>query len=66
TEISQSSRHINLVPDETVYKEWEDRMERAAVGNPLSLHFNKINKKIRKNVERESRERKLERKNEIG
>ncbi|GJY76403.1 hypothetical protein Tco_0481519 [Tanacetum coccineum] len=30
TEISQSSRHINLVPDETVYKEWEDRMERAA------------------------------------
>ncbi|GJW85072.1 ribonuclease H-like domain-containing protein [Tanacetum coccineum] len=26
------------------------------VGNPLSLHFNKINKKIRKNVERESRE----------
>ncbi|GJW90725.1 hypothetical protein Tco_0168278 [Tanacetum coccineum] len=26
-------------------------------GNPLSLHFKKINKKIRKNVERESRER---------
>ncbi|GKG00843.1 putative reverse transcriptase domain-containing protein, partial [Tanacetum coccineum] len=25
------------------------------VGNPLSLHFNKINKKIRKNVEREFR-----------
>ncbi|GKG26889.1 hypothetical protein Tco_0402592 [Tanacetum coccineum] len=35
------------------------------VGNPLSLHFNKINKKIRKNVERESRERKLERKMEL-
>ncbi|GJV67243.1 hypothetical protein Tco_1482752 [Tanacetum coccineum] len=30
TEISQSSRPINLVADETVYKEWEDRMERAA------------------------------------
>ncbi|GJW92919.1 hypothetical protein Tco_0172591 [Tanacetum coccineum] len=25
-----SSRHIHLVADETVYKEWEDRMERAA------------------------------------
>ncbi|GKG40912.1 hypothetical protein Tco_0470124, partial [Tanacetum coccineum] len=35
------------------------------VGNPLSLHFNKINKKIRKNVERESRERKLERNIEL-
>ncbi|GKC28775.1 hypothetical protein Tco_1036069, partial [Tanacetum coccineum] len=30
TEISQSSRPINLVADEAVYKEWEDRMERAA------------------------------------
>ncbi|GKA03618.1 hypothetical protein Tco_0676399 [Tanacetum coccineum] len=30
TKISQSSRPINLVADETVYKEWEDRMERAA------------------------------------
>ncbi|GJQ89316.1 hypothetical protein Tco_0000455 [Tanacetum coccineum] len=30
TEISQSSGPINLVADETVYKEWEDRMERAA------------------------------------
>ncbi|GJT55335.1 retrovirus-related pol polyprotein from transposon TNT 1-94 [Tanacetum coccineum] len=30
TEISQSSRPIHLVVDETVYKEWEDRMERAA------------------------------------
>ncbi|GJZ89046.1 putative ribonuclease H-like domain-containing protein [Tanacetum coccineum] len=30
TEISQSSRPINLVADETVYKEWEDRMERVA------------------------------------
>ncbi|GJZ46011.1 uncharacterized mitochondrial protein-like protein [Tanacetum coccineum] len=30
TEISQSSRPINLVADEIVYKEWEDRMERAA------------------------------------
>ncbi|GKA35281.1 hypothetical protein Tco_0721772 [Tanacetum coccineum] len=30
TEISQSSVPINLVADETVYKEWEDRMERAA------------------------------------
>ncbi|GJV28863.1 hypothetical protein Tco_1385311 [Tanacetum coccineum] len=29
-EISQSSGPINLVADETVYKEWEDRMERAA------------------------------------
>ncbi|GJX32231.1 hypothetical protein Tco_0242086, partial [Tanacetum coccineum] len=29
-EISQTSRPINLVVDETVYKEWEDRMERAA------------------------------------
>ncbi|GKE42934.1 hypothetical protein Tco_1470218 [Tanacetum coccineum] len=28
TEISQSSRPIHLVADETVYKEWEDRMER--------------------------------------
>ncbi|GJW44518.1 hypothetical protein Tco_0073317 [Tanacetum coccineum] len=30
TEISQSNGPFNLVPDETVYKEWEDRMERAA------------------------------------
>ncbi|GJZ89474.1 reverse transcriptase domain-containing protein [Tanacetum coccineum] len=37
----------------------------VTVDNPLSLHFNKINKKIRKNVERESRERKLERKMEL-
>ncbi|GKD65864.1 hypothetical protein Tco_1307972 [Tanacetum coccineum] len=29
TEISQSSRPINLVVDEIVYKEWEDIMERA-------------------------------------
>ncbi|GJS17920.1 hypothetical protein Tco_0412392 [Tanacetum coccineum] len=29
-EISQSSRPINLVADKTVYKEWEDKMERAA------------------------------------
>ncbi|GKA49866.1 putative ribonuclease H-like domain-containing protein [Tanacetum coccineum] len=26
----ETSGHINLVPDETVYKGWEDRMERAA------------------------------------
>ncbi|GKF86876.1 hypothetical protein Tco_0254703, partial [Tanacetum coccineum] len=30
TEISQSSRPIRLVADETVDKEWEDIMERAA------------------------------------
>ncbi|GJR33363.1 hypothetical protein Tco_1109595 [Tanacetum coccineum] len=30
TEISQSSRPINLVADDTVYKEWEDRMETVA------------------------------------
>ncbi|GJX33129.1 putative ribonuclease H-like domain-containing protein [Tanacetum coccineum] len=30
TEISQSSRPIHLVADETIYKEWKDRMERAA------------------------------------
>ncbi|GJU48069.1 hypothetical protein Tco_1217624, partial [Tanacetum coccineum] len=30
TEISQSSGPIHLVADENVYKEWEDRMERAA------------------------------------
>ncbi|GKE18637.1 putative ribonuclease H-like domain-containing protein [Tanacetum coccineum] len=30
TEISQSNGPINLVADEIVYKEWEDRMERAA------------------------------------
>ncbi|GKE40714.1 hypothetical protein Tco_1464119 [Tanacetum coccineum] len=30
TEISQSIRPIHLVADETVYKEWEDRMEKAA------------------------------------
>ncbi|GKA33933.1 hypothetical protein Tco_0720362 [Tanacetum coccineum] len=29
TKISQSSRSINLVAYETVYKEWEDKMERA-------------------------------------
>ncbi|GJV68454.1 putative ribonuclease H-like domain-containing protein [Tanacetum coccineum] len=29
-EISQSSGPINLVADETIYKEWEDKMERAA------------------------------------
>ncbi|GJX45995.1 hypothetical protein Tco_0262671 [Tanacetum coccineum] len=31
TEISQSSGPINLVADETVIKEWEDRMERVAI-----------------------------------
>ncbi|GJX01253.1 hypothetical protein Tco_0185166 [Tanacetum coccineum] len=30
TKISQSNRPINLVADETVYKEWEDRMKRVA------------------------------------
>ncbi|GKA95527.1 hypothetical protein Tco_0817565 [Tanacetum coccineum] len=30
TEISQSSGHIPLTTNETVIKEWEDRMERAA------------------------------------
>ncbi|GKC95598.1 hypothetical protein Tco_1161040, partial [Tanacetum coccineum] len=30
TEISQSSEPINLVAYETIYKEWEDKMERAA------------------------------------
>ncbi|GJV10468.1 hypothetical protein Tco_1352009 [Tanacetum coccineum] len=30
TEISESSGPINLVADETVYKEWEDRMEKVA------------------------------------
>ncbi|GJR42240.1 putative ribonuclease H-like domain-containing protein [Tanacetum coccineum] len=30
TDISQSSGHIHLVADETVCKEWEDRMERVA------------------------------------
>ncbi|GKD10775.1 hypothetical protein Tco_1190460 [Tanacetum coccineum] len=30
TKISQSNRPIHLVAYETVYKEWEDRMERAA------------------------------------
>ncbi|GKA67600.1 hypothetical protein Tco_0767517 [Tanacetum coccineum] len=30
TKISQSSEPIHLVADEIVYKEWEDRMERAA------------------------------------
>ncbi|GJT53116.1 hypothetical protein Tco_0988170 [Tanacetum coccineum] len=30
TEISQSSGPIHLVTNETVYKEWEDRIERAA------------------------------------
>ncbi|GKC42855.1 hypothetical protein Tco_1060577 [Tanacetum coccineum] len=30
TEISQSSGPINLVADETVYKDWEDKMERVA------------------------------------
>ncbi|GJV36105.1 putative ribonuclease H-like domain-containing protein [Tanacetum coccineum] len=30
TKISQSSGPIHLVIDETIYKEWEDRMERAA------------------------------------
>nr|GEV90730.1 putative ribonuclease H-like domain-containing protein [Tanacetum cinerariifolium] len=28
--ISQSSRPIHLVADETIYKEWDDRLERAA------------------------------------
>ncbi|GKF37408.1 hypothetical protein Tco_0114166 [Tanacetum coccineum] len=28
-EISQSSGPIHLVTDKTIYKEWEDRMERA-------------------------------------
>ncbi|GKE68035.1 hypothetical protein Tco_1526107 [Tanacetum coccineum] len=30
TEISQSSGHVHLVSDETIIKEWEDIMERAA------------------------------------
>ncbi|GJY01337.1 hypothetical protein Tco_0359489 [Tanacetum coccineum] len=30
TKISQSSGPIHLVADETIYKEWEDRMKRAA------------------------------------
>ncbi|GKE95839.1 hypothetical protein Tco_1580694 [Tanacetum coccineum] len=30
TEISQSSRHIHLVEDETIIKEWEGIMERVA------------------------------------
>ncbi|GKC48399.1 putative ribonuclease H-like domain-containing protein [Tanacetum coccineum] len=30
TKISQSSGPIHLVADETIYKEWKDRMERAA------------------------------------
>ncbi|GKA56041.1 hypothetical protein Tco_0755113 [Tanacetum coccineum] len=30
TKISQYSRPIHLVANETVYKEWEDRVERAA------------------------------------
>ncbi|GKD59652.1 hypothetical protein Tco_1297161 [Tanacetum coccineum] len=30
TEISQSSRPIHLITYETIIKEWEDRMERAA------------------------------------
>ncbi|GJU97795.1 ribonuclease H-like domain-containing protein [Tanacetum coccineum] len=30
TKISQSSGPIHLIVDETVYKEWEDKMERAA------------------------------------
>ncbi|GJS23341.1 putative ribonuclease H-like domain-containing protein [Tanacetum coccineum] len=30
TEISQSSGPVHLVVDQTVYKEWEDKMERAA------------------------------------
>ncbi|GKC12340.1 hypothetical protein Tco_1009122 [Tanacetum coccineum] len=30
TKISQSSGPINLVADETVYKKWEDKMERDA------------------------------------
>ncbi|GJR17809.1 hypothetical protein Tco_0966336 [Tanacetum coccineum] len=34
TKISQSSRPIHLVADETVYKEWEDKMERAATTAP--------------------------------
>ncbi|GKF50598.1 hypothetical protein Tco_0147065, partial [Tanacetum coccineum] len=31
TRISQSSGPIHFVADETVYKEWEDRMERAVI-----------------------------------
>ncbi|GJS59598.1 hypothetical protein Tco_0654382 [Tanacetum coccineum] len=38
TEISQSSGPINLVIDETVYKEWEDRMGTAAT-TASSLDF---------------------------
>ncbi|GKF17072.1 hypothetical protein Tco_0061990 [Tanacetum coccineum] len=30
TKISQSSGPINIVADETVYKEWEDRVKKAA------------------------------------
>ncbi|GJR44122.1 hypothetical protein Tco_1312225 [Tanacetum coccineum] len=42
TKISQSSRPIHLVTDETIYKEWEDRMERAAT-TASSLEANQDN-----------------------
>ncbi|GJV35494.1 hypothetical protein Tco_1407971, partial [Tanacetum coccineum] len=52
TEISQSSGPIHLVVDETVYKEWKDRIERATTttssleaeqDSGLRLHLNKSN-----------------------
>ncbi|GJS17493.1 ribonuclease H-like domain-containing protein [Tanacetum coccineum] len=37
TEISQSSRPINLVADETDYKEWEDRIKKASPTPPHTV-----------------------------
>ncbi|GKD57293.1 hypothetical protein Tco_1290680 [Tanacetum coccineum] len=47
TEISQSSRPIHLVTDETVYKDWEDRMERATT-TASSLEAEQDNSNINK------------------
>nr|GEW94229.1 uncharacterized mitochondrial protein AtMg00810-like [Tanacetum cinerariifolium] len=45
TKISQSSGPTNLVADKTIYKEWEDRMERAAT-TTSSLEAEPIHKPI--------------------
>ncbi|GJU19754.1 putative ribonuclease H-like domain-containing protein [Tanacetum coccineum] len=45
TKISQSSRPIHLVADETVYKEWEDKMERAVTtASSLEVEFEAASK----------------------
>ncbi|GJX86129.1 putative ribonuclease H-like domain-containing protein [Tanacetum coccineum] len=66
TEISQSSGPIHLVADETVYKEWEDIMERAAT-TASSLEAEQDNAQIRfEAASKQSNDPPLSRVNTLG